>query len=533
MSVMTNESGQEPAPQANEGGDPGWFPMQPQEGPEGGHWQGHPANIPPYAHAGYPPPYQSGYGAPGSGWAYGPPPGIYGPPPPGGYGPPPPSGYGPPPPSGYGAWQGPGAENPWGRRGGRRALAIAGGVVVLLVAGTIGGFIGDAIGSSSNTTLNGFAGTTSPFRPGSGAGSQPGSAAGGAPSGGFGQFPSGGSAPSGAAPGSGSGPSNASSIASRVDPGLVDVNITVDYGQARAAGTGMVLTPNGEVLTNNHVIDGATSISVTDVGNGKTYRAHVVGYDVSKDVAVLQLSGASNLQTVTIARSPNVSAGAEVVGIGNAGGTGGTPSYAGGTVTATGQSITASDDLSGTSEQLTGMIETNANIQAGDSGGPLVNASGQVIGMDTAGSQNSQFTSQQAGDAFAVPINVATGIATQILDSHSASGVHVGPTAFLGVQIGQSNSGAPGSGFGNGATPASGSGVSIAGVVSGGPAAKAGLAAGDVITSVDGHPVTSQSALRRVMVNDLTPGQSVTVSYTAASGQNDSATVVLATGPPA
>ena len=504
MSVMTNESGQQPAPRAGEGGDPGWFPVQPQEGPESGHWQGSQPNVPPHGPAGYWPPYQAGYGGPGSAWT-----------------------YGPPPPGGYGAWPGPGAENPWDRRGGRRALAVAGGVVALLVAGTIGGFIGDAIGSSSTGAVNGFAGTTSPFRPGSGAGSQPGSGSGGAPSGGFGQLPS------GTAPASGSGPSNASSIASRVDPGLVDVNITVDYGQARGAGTGMVLTPDGEVLTNNHVVDGATSISVTDVGNGKTYRAHVVGYDVSKDVAVLQLSGASNLQTVTIERSPKVSVGAKVAGIGNAGGAGGTPSYAGGTVTATGQSITASDDLSGTSERLTGMIETNANIQAGDSGGPLVNASGRVIGMNTAGSQNSQFTSQQAGGAFAIPITVATGIATQILDGHSAGGVHVGPTAFLGVQIGQGASGAPGSGSGNGNAPASGSGLPIAGVVSGGPAAKAGLAAGDVITSVDGHPVTSQSSLRRLIVNDLLPGQSVTVSYTAASGQHNSVTVVLGSGPPA
>jgi S1-C subfamily serine protease len=259
----------------------------------------------------------------------------------------------------------------------------------------------------------------------------------------------------------------------------------------------------------------------------------VVGYNPGKDVALLQLSGASGLQTVAIDRSPNVAVGTQVVGIGNAGGTGGTPSYAGGTVTATGQSITASDDLSGTSERLTGMIETNANIQAGDSGGPLVNAAGQVIGMDAAGSQTSQFASQQTGAGFAIPINEATGIATQILDSHSGGGVHVGPTAFLGVKIGQTSSGVPGSGFGNGGTPASGSGVPIAGVVSGGPAAKAGLRAGDVITSVGGHSVTSQSSLRHVMVNDLTPGQGVTVNYTTASGQQESATVVVTTGPPA
>ena len=406
-------------------------------------------------------------------------------------------------------------------------------MAALLVAGTAGGVIGDAIGSSGTAGASGFAGAAAPSRPGSGIGALPGSGSGGAPSGGFGQLPIGGSAPSGNVPSGGSGPSGASSIAARVDPGLVDVNTNVDYGQARGAATGMVLTPGGEVLTNNHVVDGATSIRVTDIGNGKTYRARVVGYDVSKDVAILQLSGAANLQTVTISRSPNVSVGTEVVGIGNAGGAGGTPSYAGGTVTATGQSITASDDLSGTSERLTGMIETNANIEAGDSGGPLVNASGQVIGMDTAGSQSSQFSSQQAGNGFAIPINAATGIATQILDSHSGNGVHVGPTAFLGVQIGQSNSGAPGSGFGNGSAPASGSGVPLAGVVSGGPAAKAGLAAGDVITSVGGHPVTSQSSLRHVMVDDVIPGQSVTVSYTGASGQQSSATVVLTTGPAA
>jgi S1-C subfamily serine protease len=280
------------------------------------------------------------------------------------------------------------------------------------------------------------------------------------------------------------------------------------------------------------VIHGATSISVTDVGNGKTYRAHVAGYDVSKDIAILKLTGASNLQTVTIAPSAKVSAGQKVVGIGNAGGVGGTPSYAGGTVTATGQSITAADDLSGTSERLTGMIATDANIQAGDSGGPLVNTAGQVIGMDTAGSQSAQVTAQQATTGFAVPISTATGVARQILDARPGPGVHVGPTAFLGIQVGQSSSSGQG-GFGSGSTPAEGSGVPVGGVVSGGPAARAGLAAGDVITSVDGHSVSSQSTLQHVMVNDVTPGQSVTVGYTTASGQQHSVTVVLASGPPA
>jgi S1-C subfamily serine protease len=502
---MTNEQGEQPAHGPGGNQNPGGIPWQPPYGPEGGQWAAQP---PPG-----PPPYWPGYGEPGSAWAYGPPPAS------------PPGVAGWPPPGGTytGTWL----------RVGRLGLLLAGGVAALLMAGTVGGFIGDTIGTSSSAAARSFTPAGAPANPGGGFGSRPGSGFGGVPSGGFGQPPSGGSSPSGS--GTGSGPADASSIASHVDPGLVDVNVTVDYGQARGAGTGMVLSPNGMVLTNNHVIDGATSISVTDVGNGKTYRARVAGYDRSKDVAILKLSGATNLQTVTIARSAKVSVGQKVVGIGNAGGVGGTPSFAGGTVTATGQSITAADDLSGTSERLTGMIETNASIQAGDSGGPLVNRSGQVIGMDAAGSQAPQVTAQQATDGFAIPISVATNVATQVLDSQSASGVHVGPTAFLGVQVAQATSGGPagGSGFGSSNTPASGSGLQIAGVVHGSPAAQAGLTAGDLITSVDGHPATSQTTLQKIMVTDLTPGQSVTVSYTSTSGQQHSATVTLASGPPA
>ena len=139
----------------------------------------------------------------------------------------------------------------------------------------------------------------------------------------------------------------------------------------------MVLTSSGEILTNNHVIAGATSIRVTDIGNGKTYSASVVGYDETLDIAVLQLQGASGLQTISIGNSSTAAIGETVIGIGNAGGTGGTPSAASGAVTALDQSITASDEADGSSEQLANLIEMNADIQAGDSGGPLVNSSGR------------------------------------------------------------------------------------------------------------------------------------------------------------
>ncbi len=519
---MSSGPGEESSPGLPGNQNAGGISGQPDHAPEGGHQ----------------PPGQPGYGEPGSTWVYGPPPA---------------------PSPGVAGWMQRGGSSAAGRRRGRRLGLLAVGAAALLVVGAAGGFIGDAIGSSGASAARGFTPGRLPARPGngfgsgsgngfgsgsgsgngfgsgpgSGFGSGPGSGFGGVPSGGSGQFPFGGSSPSGGS-GTSSGPADASSIASRVDPGLVDVNITVDYGQARGAGTGMVLTPSGVVLTNNHVIDGATSISVTDVGNGRTYRAHVAGYDPGKDVAILKLSGAANLQTVTTARS-GVSVGQQVVAIGNAGGTGGTPSYAGGTITATGQSITAADSLSGTSERLTGMIGTNASIAAGDSGGPLVNSSGQVIGMDTAGSQTDQFAGQQATDGFAIPISVATHIGTQVLSAQTAAGVHLGATAFLGIQVAQGTSGgtASGSGFGGGTSPSSGSGVPIAGVVPGSPAARAGLTAGDVITSVGGHPATSQPALQHIMVTDLTPGQSVAVSYTSASGQQHSVTLVLASGPPA
>jgi S1-C subfamily serine protease len=333
----------------------------------------------------------------------------------------------------------------------------------------------------------------------------------------------------------GAGPSDAASIASKVDPGLVDINTSLGYQSEQAAGTGIVLTAAGEVLTNNHVIEGATTISVTDVGNHKTYSATVIGYDRSKDVAVLQLHGASGLQAANIGDSSKLAVGQQVVGIGNAGGTGGTPSYAGGTVTALNQSITASNEGDGTSEQLTGLVQTNASIQPGDSGGSLVNASGQVIGLDTAASAGFSFQSPNgsSGEGFAIPINSAMSIARQIVAGQSSSTVHIGETAFLGVQIESQNAANGQFGFGGngGGTQQQGSGALVAGVVTSSPAQEAGLAQGDLITSVDGTTVTSPEGVTAALEQHH-PGDKVAIGWTDTSGNSNNATVQLTSGPP-
>ncbi len=341
-----------------------------------------------------------------------------------------------------------------------------------------------------------------------------------------------------------SGPNDANAIASKIDPGLVDINTTLGYQQEQAAGTGIVLSSNGVILTNNHVIDGATSISVTDIGNQKTYTASVVGYDRTKDIAVLQLHNASGLQTATLGNSSNASVGEDVVGVGNAGGTGGTPSAAGGTVTALNQSITASDEGDGTSEQLSGLIETNADIQPGDSGGALVDTSGDVLGIDTAASAGFSFQSndQSSGNqGYAIPIDTALSLARAIEAGSGSSTVHIGETAFLGVGINPQNTSSgnngTGGGFGgvfggnSGNTGSTASGASVANVVTNGPAQEAGLAEGDVITSLGGKTIGSADDLTSAM-SMYHPGDKVTIGWTDGSGRTHTATVQLSSGPP-
>jgi S1-C subfamily serine protease len=405
----------------------------------------------------------------------------------------------------------------------KRVLLASSALTLVVAAGLTGFFIGHANQNGTNAVAK--VRTASPQFPSGGYGSY----------GGYtynGGNPNPPATPTGNAP-SAQASSAAAKIAASVDPGLVDITTQLSLGQGTAAGTGMIISSKGLILTNNHVIAGASSISVRDVATGKTYKATVVGYDVSSDIAVLQLKNASGLTTIKTNTS-TVTKGESVVGIGNAGGTGGTPSYAAGSVLAVNQTITAGDSGNPTgSETLTGMIEMNANIQAGDSGGALVNSKGQVIGMDTAASASSgpvfNSATTTSTQAFAIPIGSALTIAKSIQHGSASSTVHIGATAFLGIEVDPTLA-SPFPGYGNGSTGTT-SGVAIAQTVPSTPAANSALTSGDVIVSVNGQSVTTITALDNILAA-LKPGDTVQIGYTNTSGAQATLSLVLGSGPP-
>lgn len=297
--------------------------------------------------------------------------------------------------------------------------------------------------------------------------------------------------------------------------GVVDITSQLTYAQAESAGTGIVLSSDGEILTNNHVVEGATSISVTVVATGAVYTAAVVGTDATDDVAVLQLSGASGLTPAALDTAGDTVVGESVTGVGNAGGTGGTPSASPGTVTALDQTITTQAEQTAASETLSGLIQTDADIQAGDSGGPLFDSSDRVIGIDTAAQEGG---STVAG--YAIPIEHALAIAAGIKADQGSSTVTIGYPAFLGVEVASD------------LADGTATGAAIAGVVDGGPAAGAGLVAGDTITALDGAAISSAQELTAALALHR-PGQTVAVTWTDGDGGSHTADVTLTQGPAA
>lgn len=343
-------------------------------------------------------------------------------------------------------------------------------------------------------------------------------------------------------------------IRSRIEPSVVDVTATLTYDGETASGTGFVVdSRSGLVLTNNHVIRDATSVSVTVPATGHAYRASIVGVDVTADVAVLSIGPNPGLPVAPLGDSTTVAGGAPVISFGNQAGAGGTPAVAPGVITGTGRTIQADDGAAGFSETLHGMLATTARIEPGDSGGPLANVAGAVIGVDTATGTGG------APTGYAIPINVAMTAERQIVAHHGGQGISLGANGFLGVIMGSGPVRSPaaqqtqeqGITTGSvispapaGCVPTRGdatapaliapalTGALVVGVLCGTGAATAGITPGDVITAADGRPVDSPDALTAI-VSAFPPGGLLRVTWMSASGVTSTAPVRLSTAPAA
>ena len=369
----------------------------------------------------------------------------------------------------------------------------------------------------------------------------------------------------------GRGALNKAYVAAKAEPGVVDIDAAIAYsGGTSSEGTGMVLSADGLVLTNNHVIDGARTINVTLATTGKVFHATVVGYDATHDVALLRLTGAARLRVVQVGNSAQVTVGTPVLALGNAEGQGGKPALAEGIINSLNKTISPTDESTGATETLHGMLQTNADIVSGDSGGPLVNSAAQVIGMDTANASSSQGSSSVLG--YAIPINTALSVARQIAAGQASATVQIGLPGFLGILVPQSSSAIPQQqaqqqrqqiqqqqqGAGPGGPPSTGSngqaapntactnddadttvpsriapaasGALVDDVLCGTAAAAAGIVSGDVITTVNGQAITTPGSLT-AMMSGSRPGSKVTLRWETPSGQQRTATLALSTAP--
>jgi putative serine protease PepD len=263
-------------------------------------------------------------------------------------------------------------------------------------------------------------------------------------------------------------------------------------------GSGFVYDADGHLVTNQHVVDGATSLTVT-LWNGKTYDAQVVGTDASTDLAVLKIDApASELFPLSLGDSSKVSVGDAVVAIGS-------PYGLDETVTSGIVSALHREMQSPNGFAIDDSIQTDAAINHGNSGGPLLDARGKVIGV------NAQIESDSGGNdgvGFAIPANTVRSIAAQLISTGKAE------HAFLGVVLRDTSSGR---------------GAAIAQVRAGTPAAAAGLRAGDVVTEVDGVRIASASELRGA-INARRPGERISITY-ARGGKRHTASVKLASRP--
>ena len=313
------------------------------------------------------------------------------------------------------------------------------------------------------------------------------------------------------------GPRDENAVVAEVAPSVAEITVTLSGGQAQAAGTGIVISSSGEVITNNHVVENAGRIRVKIGDSQRSRSAEVLGYNVKEDIALLKVDGVSGLERVATDTTPEV--GESVVAVGNGGGRGSTSDVESGSVTALGEAITVSD--AGGGQRLTNLIRIDASLEPGDSGGPLVDADGEVIGVNTAASRGG-FRVGSSSTGYAVPIRTAMSIADQIRSGEGSGDTHVGERAFLGVSIQNAAARAPRDGAGSGPT--------VADVQSGSPAGRVGVEQGDVITSVAGKTIRSVDDIASALAPHH-PGDKVEVGWNDTSGERQTAEVTLGSGP--
>jgi S1-C subfamily serine protease len=337
-----------------------------------------------------------------------------------------------------------------------------------------------------------------------------------------------------------------------VSPSVVDITATLGYDDETASGTGFFVDPrDGLVLTNNHVIRDATSVTVAIPQTQQTFQAQIVGADTSADIAVLRIAPLAGASSAPIGDSATVAVGSTVVAIGNRAGAGGPPVLASGVISATGRTIQAADGASGFTETLHGMLQTSAKIQPGDSGGPLADSAGVVIGVDTAAGTGGA----EAG--YAIPINTAMSAERQIVSGRPSPGIVLGVGGFLGVIVASTTAPSPraqaaderslgtvpaGSASQIGCLPTeAGAGVPVSvapvdsgalvdGVLCGTAADAAGITAGDVIITADGRAVSSPDALTAI-VNACPPGSVVEVTWVSPADATRTSRVRLDSAP--
>jgi len=300
------------------------------------------------------------------------------------------------------------------------------------------------------------------------------------------------------------------SVAAKVSPSVVSIitksqatGMSAYYAgstEEEGAGTGIIISKDGYILTNNHVIDGATTVQVVDA-EGNTYdNVKVIGRDPLNDVAFVKISGVSNLKPAALGDSKTVRIGQSVVAIGNALGQY-QNSVTSGIISGTGRSITAStEDDSGSSEDLTDLIQTDAAINPGNSGGPLVNMVGQVIGINTA------IASDASNVGFVIPISSAKGIIKGVLDNGKIAHAYIG-VRYLAITPDVAKK--YNLSVKQGAYIYADDNSKV--VVAGGPADKAGIKEKDIITKVNGVPVGTEGSVS-TLVGEYQPGDTITLT---------------------